>query len=74
VHREFWWKNLREGDHLKNLDLDGTIILKRIPRQIGRCGVDWIRLAEDREKWQAVVNQLSGSIKCGEILEYMIKH
>jgi len=30
VHSGFWWKNLSEEDHLKNLDLDGTIILKMI--------------------------------------------
>jgi hypothetical protein len=26
----FWWGNLREGDHLEDLSLDGRIILKWI--------------------------------------------
>jgi hypothetical protein len=30
--------------------------IKKDLRQIGRWGVDWINLAEDRDKWQAVVN------------------
>jgi hypothetical protein len=30
--------------------------IKKDLRQIGRWGVDWIHLAEDRDKWQAVVN------------------
>ena len=32
--------------------------------EVGRGGKDWINLAEDRERWQALVNV--GSIKCGE--------
>jgi hypothetical protein len=34
-------------------------------------GMDWIKLAQDRDRWQAlvtVVNEPSGSIKCGEFL------
>jgi hypothetical protein len=27
VHRGFWWKKLREGDHLENPGVDGRIIL-----------------------------------------------
>jgi CRISPR/Cas system-associated protein Cas7 (RAMP superfamily) len=27
-------------------------------REIGLEGVDWIRLAEDRDRWQAVVSAL----------------
>jgi hypothetical protein len=28
VHTGFWWGDLRERDHLDDLDLDGRIILK----------------------------------------------
>jgi hypothetical protein len=30
VHTGFWWGDLREGNHLGNLGLDGKIILKWI--------------------------------------------
>jgi hypothetical protein len=30
MHIGFWWRNLREGDHLKDTGIDGRIILKWI--------------------------------------------
>jgi hypothetical protein len=30
--------------------------IKMDPREIGRCGVDWIDLAQDRDQWRALVN------------------
>jgi hypothetical protein len=30
VHTEFWWGGLRETNHLKDLGVDGRIILKYI--------------------------------------------
>jgi hypothetical protein len=29
MHRKFWYGNLRKRDHLKDLGIDGIIILKR---------------------------------------------
>ena len=55
MHIELWWGNLREGDHLEDLDVHGSIILKWILKQwLG--DMDWIDLAEYKERWRPVVN------------------
>jgi hypothetical protein len=55
VHTEFWWEDLREGDHLGEPGVDGRIILKGIFKKWDG-GMDWIELAEDRDRWRALVN------------------
>jgi hypothetical protein len=45
-----WWGNLRE-----DLCEDGSIILKWIFRKWGG-EIDWIVLAQDRDRWRALVN------------------
>jgi len=50
-----WWGNLRERDHLEDPGIDGRIILRWIFRKwVG--GMDWIDLAQDRDRWRALVN------------------
>jgi hypothetical protein len=42
--------------------------------EIGWGGVDWIGLAQDRDKWRALVNavmNLRGSIKCWETIKWL---
>jgi hypothetical protein len=51
----FWWGNLRESDHLGDPGIDGRIILKRISKKWGG-GMDRIELAQDRNRWRALVN------------------
>ena len=51
----FWWGNLRERDHLGVPGLDGKIILRWIFRKWD-VGLDCIELAQDRDRWQPLVN------------------
>ena len=47
VHAGFWWDNLRERDHLQDLDVDGRIIFKWIFRKWDGevwTGLLWIRI------------------------------
>ena len=47
--------DLRERDHLQDLGIDERIILKFISRKLAG-GMDWSDLAQDRDRWQALVN------------------
>ena len=55
MYTGFWWGNLRERDHLgprhrweDNIKMD--------LQEVGCGGLDWIELAEDRDRWRALVN------------------
>jgi hypothetical protein len=55
VHTGFWWGDVREGDHLGDPGVDGRIILRRV---FGKWdgGMNWIELAQDRDRWRPLVN------------------
>ena len=43
-------------------------------QDVGCGGIDWIDLAQDRDRWRTLVecgNEHSGPIKCGEFLDYL---
>jgi hypothetical protein len=49
VHTGFWWGDLREGAHLG--DPGGDWIFENWDG-----GMHWIELAQDRDRWRALVN------------------
>jgi hypothetical protein len=52
----FWWEIPKEKDHLEDQGIDGDGIKMDI-RETGGCGgVGWIHLAQDRDRWRAVVD------------------
>ena len=46
---------MRERDHLEGPDVDRRIILKWIFKKFGGV-MDWIDLAQDRDRWRALVS------------------
>jgi len=50
VHTRFWWRNLRERNHLEDPGIDVRKILIWIFRKWD-WGMDWIKLAHERERW-----------------------
>jgi hypothetical protein len=44
------------GNHLEDPGVDGRIILRWICRNLYGGGIDWIDLAQDGDRWRALVN------------------
>jgi hypothetical protein len=55
VNTRFWWANLREGGHLDDPGIDGRITLKWTFETWDGV-IDWIDLAQDKDRCRAVVN------------------
>jgi hypothetical protein len=49
---------VRERDHLEDPGIDGKIILRWIYRKWNVEFMDWIELAQDRDRWRALVNTI----------------
>ena len=50
-----WWVSLRERCHWGDQDVDGRIILRWIFRKSEGVGGDWMELAQDSDRWRALV-------------------
>jgi hypothetical protein len=46
----FWWGNVKERDHLEDLDIDGRIISNMDLQEMGWGRLDWTDLAQDRKE------------------------
>jgi hypothetical protein len=58
MHIGYWWESQMERDHREDQDVGGrwVVNIKINLREIGWDGVDWIDMAQDRDKWRALVN------------------
>jgi hypothetical protein len=52
----FWWESPKEGDHLEDQGVAGRMGSKWTLGRLAGGGVEWIHLAQDRDRWRAVVN------------------
>ena len=55
MYTGFWWGILRERDRLEDPGLDGNNIEMDL-QEVECGGTDWIDLAQDRDRWRALVN------------------
>ena len=60
MHTGFWWGDLKEGDHWEDLGVGGRIILNGSSSS-GMGRMDWVAVAQDREKWRVPVNTVMNS-------------
>jgi hypothetical protein len=47
-----------ERDHLVDPDIDGEDNMKMDLEEVESGGMDWIELAQDRDRWQALVTMV----------------
>jgi hypothetical protein len=52
----FWWESQKKKDHLEDQGVDGKMGSKWTLGRSVAGGVEWIHLAQDRDRWQAFVS------------------
>jgi len=52
----FWWGNLRDRDHLGDPGVRWEDNIKMDLEEVGCGSLDWIELAQDRDRWRTVVS------------------
>ena len=58
MHRVLLWERLKEEDHMRDLGVDGKIILKWIFKKCNGY-IKWILVLQDGDSLQAAVNVLN---------------
>jgi hypothetical protein len=56
VYTGFWLGILRKRDHLEDPGMDGRINIKIHLWEVGGGGMEWIDLAQNRDRWREFVN------------------
>jgi len=56
MHTGFWWGNLRERVYLEELSIGSRIIIIKPVFKKQDEDVDWIDVAQDRDRYWALVN------------------
>ena len=54
--RVIYWGNLRERDHFERPKLRWEDNIKMDLQEVGCWAMDWIKLAQDRDRWLAFMN------------------
>ena len=56
MHREFWWKNLKESSCLEDPYVGGKICNKMDYTEVEWEGMDWGNSGQAKNQWPAFVN------------------
>jgi hypothetical protein len=56
ITKRIWWGNPWKRTRTEDLRVHGKVILKWILEKLDGGGMNWIDLAQDRDRWQALVN------------------
>ena len=56
MHTGFWWGNLREREQLGTSRRRWEDNINMDLQEVGCGGMDWIDLAQEWERWQAVLS------------------
>jgi hypothetical protein len=54
----FWWESPKERDHSEDGGVDRRMGSEWILGRLAGGDVEWIRLAQDRRRWRAVLNEV----------------
>jgi hypothetical protein len=55
-YTRFWLESRKERDHLEDQGVGGMMGSEWILGRLAWGGVDWIQLAQDRDRWRAAVS------------------
>jgi len=55
AHTGFWWGNLSRRDRLEDFGVHGRATLMDL-QEVQLKGMDWIDLAQDKERWEPLMN------------------